>query len=180
MPRCTVDRQPCHRRRVSDCNRDVGCTLDAHRHCRIAGRCLGLGNTACPTNPACRWRLWNARSRVPACYAVSPERPQPPVVNLRRIISYSLFWGLARGQGYRGQQLRIGMSRSLVSYPSFLNSSTVYGAVSWSHQRPDGECVYTTMVMLSPSWGACGSRFHHRCFNVFMLLWPRILWVGDI
>lgn len=106
---------PCHRRKRHRCNdADGQCMLMPAEHgstCRRATACARATARDCQTGrvAGCTWRRWNRRSRRLGCYddGRNPTTHNNNNHNLltppRRFVSYSLFWGPARGAGYRGQ-----------------------------------------------------------------------------
>ena len=99
MPRPTAR---CHTKRGRRCA--GACVRTPTGGCRQRTPCAEISNpallapaadaTACAT-AGCEWRRWNRRAQRLDCY---PRLPFP-----RRIVSYSLFWGPARGAGHGGR-----------------------------------------------------------------------------
>lgn len=118
MPRWTNPpraRRPCHRQRVRDCAAapgvdGKGCILlpaGNNNRCRRRTPCSAAPSAACAANgvPGCQWRRWNARAHRFGCYEDGTVPTYPAAADAapapRRVVCYSLFWGAARGRGYR-------------------------------------------------------------------------------
>ena len=118
MPRRTA----CSRRKLRNCvTPDGGCLVHADtRRCRTASTCAQAHADDCEDGqvPGCVWRKWNARAKRRGCYpplravqapatAAVPRLAPVLVLGVRRVISFALFWGEARGVGYGGQRHRM-------------------------------------------------------------------------